>query len=286
MRADASAGRTRTWCASSPRLGSTSPDGPSDAVISSNLLMCTPLAGVDPSAARVRIAPEVGMTSPDPDVPNPVMGLVLLVVVLGAATVFGLWRQRTDGRMRAVAHAGIDHGAGDSERESTGGGSLPGALSGSSRTPSGRSDEASHSLADVTDSSTEVALDADDVSEPLVVGGAELGPTDHLLMPAANVLTAPDVGSELGERATLVQFSSAFCQPCRVTRAVLADVAQTVPGVTHVEIDAESHLDLVRRVDVTRTPTVLVLDSAGRIRTRAVGAPRPRDVLGALDAIL
>ena len=54
---------------------------------------------------------------------------------------------------------------------------------------------------------------------------------------------------------------------------------------THVEIDAESHLDLVRRLDVTRTPTVLVLDSAGRIRKRATGAPRRADVIAALGEI-
>ena len=36
-----------------------------------------------------------------------------------------------------------------------------------------------------------------------------------------------------------------------------------VPGVTHVEIDAEHHLDLVRRVGVLRTPTTLVLDARG-----------------------
>ena len=35
----------------------------------------------------------------------------------------------------------------------------------------------------------------------------------------------------LGERATLVQFSSAFCAPCRAARVVLSDVAATVPGV-------------------------------------------------------
>src|SRR3954447_12446278 len=42
-------------------------------------------------------------------------------------------------------------------------------------------------------------------------------------------------GLEPGERATLVQFSSAFCAPCRTTRGLLADVAETVPGVRHVE---------------------------------------------------
>lgn len=89
-------------------------------------------------------------------------------------------------------------------------------------------------------------------------------------------------GRALGERATLVQFSSAFCQPCRVTRLVLGDVAGTVDGVVHVEIDAESHLDLVRRLGIVRTPTTLVLDAAGQIVRRATGAPRRADVLAAL----
>ena len=91
---------------------------------------------------------------------------------------------------------------------------------------------------------------------------------------------------ERGERATLLQFSSAFCAPCRATRRILADVSSTVPGVTHVEVDAEEHLDLVRRLGVLRTPTTLVLDAAGREITRASGAPRPAQVLAALDGVV
>ena len=91
-----------------------------------------------------------------------------------------------------------------------------------------------------------------------------------------------DLGADLGERATLVQFSSAFCQPCRATRRILNDVSRDVAGVAHVEIDAESHLDLVRRLDVRRTPTVLVLDAEGRIVRRASGQPRRVDVIAAL----
>jgi thiol-disulfide isomerase/thioredoxin len=95
-------------------------------------------------------------------------------------------------------------------------------------------------------------------------------------------VTAADLGAPLGERATLVQFSTAFCQPCRPTRRVLADVAAMVDGVTHVDVDAESHLDLVRRLDVLRTPTTLVLDGTGRVVRRAVGVPRKADVVAAL----
>jgi thiol-disulfide isomerase/thioredoxin len=96
------------------------------------------------------------------------------------------------------------------------------------------------------------------------------------------MLKASDLGSALGERATLVQFSTAFCQPCRAARVTLGEVSAMVDGVAHVEIDAESHLDLVRRLDIMRTPTVLILDAAGRVVQRASGAPRKAEVLAAL----
>ncbi|MFI6763902.1 TlpA family protein disulfide reductase [Streptomyces sp. NPDC050355] len=95
-------------------------------------------------------------------------------------------------------------------------------------------------------------------------------------------LGAAAIGRELGERATLLQFSSAFCQPCRATRRTLAEVADMVEGVAHVEIDAEAHLDLVRELNVLRTPTVLVLDADGAIVRRASGQPRRADVIAAL----
>ncbi len=98
-------------------------------------------------------------------------------------------------------------------------------------------------------------------------------------------LDADDLGVPLGSRATLVHFSSAFCAPCRATRRVLADVAALVDGVTQVDIDAESHLDLVRRVGISRTPTTLVLGPDGRIVVRATGLPRKADVLAVLGTL-
>ena len=87
-------------------------------------------------------------------------------------------------------------------------------------------------------------------------------------------LSAAELGAALGDRATLVQFSSAFCAPCRATRALLSDVASRLGDVEFVEIDAESHLDLVRQLDVMRTPTVFVLNRRGDIVRRASGQPR------------
>lgn len=110
-------------------------------------------------------------------------------------------------------------------------------------------------------------------------GGAMAAETD-----GSTVLGAQDIGAGLGERATLVQFSSAFCQPCRATRRVLEEVSGMVAGVAHVEIDAEAHLDLVRRLNIMRTPTVLVLDARGAVVRRASGRPRKADVIAAIGA--
>lgn len=93
------------------------------------------------------------------------------------------------------------------------------------------------------------------------------------------------LGSELGARATLVQFSSAFCTPCRMTRTLITDVITDMPDVRHIDIDAESHLDLVRRLDIKSTPTTLFLDSSGIERGRAIGAPKRNELIEAITAL-
>lgn len=83
---------------------------------------------------------------------------------------------------------------------------------------------------------------------------------------------------------TVVQFSTAFCGPCRATRARLRRLQATRPGLVHVEVDAESHLDAVRALGVDRTPTLLYLDRAGRLVGRSSGAPRPAELAAVVDA--
>jgi len=95
-------------------------------------------------------------------------------------------------------------------------------------------------------------------------------------------LTEGDLGQPLGTRATLLQFSSAFCAPCRATRQLLSDVAGRSDGVAHVEIDVTTRMDLARRLDIRRTPTVLVLGPRGQVTRRASGLPRRADVVAAL----
>ena len=153
-------------------------------------------------------------------------GALVLVVVLGAATGFGLWFRAREGRIQEEPQPmPVD--------------ALPAELE--------AADRAHH-------------------------GG--------------EVLTAAQLGADLGERATMVQFSTSFCQPCRATRLILRDVAETIPGVAHVEVDAEANLDLVRGLGIRRTPTVLILDGSGAIRKRAVGQPRKSDLVAVVAAVV
>lgn len=101
---------------------------------------------------------------------------------------------------------------------------------------------------------------------------------------------APDpllatLGVQPGQ-VTLLQFSSAFCAPCRATRVVLAEAARVTTGVSHVEVDAESHLDAVRALDIWKTPTVLIVDADGRVAGRAQGTPTRAQVLAAVAPLL
>ena len=98
-------------------------------------------------------------------------------------------------------------------------------------------------------------------------------------------LDAEAIGGEFGATATLLQFSSTACAPCRATRVLLSAITADQPDLAHVEVDAETRLDLVEDLDITRTPTVLILDNTGTIRHRIVGAPRRPDLLRALDTI-
>ena len=115
------------------------------------------------------------------------------------------------------------------------------------------------------------------------VHGADPSPAAEPESPApASVLEGTPWADDLGERATLLQFSSAFCAPCRAARRTLGDVAAATPGVVHIEVDAEHHLDVVRRLGIMRTPTTLVLSGQGIEVTRASGAPTREQVLAAL----
>jgi len=83
---------------------------------------------------------------------------------------------------------------------------------------------------------------------------------------------------------TIVQFSTAFCAPCRATKARLEQLQASRPDLAVVHVDAESHLDEVRELDVRRTPTLFYLDRDGRLIGRSSGAPAPAELTALVDA--
>ncbi|XVV14525.1 TlpA family protein disulfide reductase [Actinoplanes sp. CA-131856] len=183
------------------------------------------------------------------------IGVVVVGAVLLIGVVVGLWRRRTEGRFRDVAPAGL--------RPEVGGRLALAETGGVSGAPERR-----------------VVPDA---KEPGVIEETSAGPS------ADGARLDPELLRELGveaAQATLLQFSSAFCAPCRAVRRVSSEVAAMVPGVRHVEVDAESHLEAVRALGIWRTPTLLVLDAEGRITKRATGVPGKPQLIAALGAVL
>jgi Thioredoxin len=103
---------------------------------------------------------------------------------------------------------------------------------------------------------------------------------------AADALTAEELGAPLGLQATLVQFSTQVCAYCGPTRELLTEVAGERDGVEFIEVDAAERMDLTRRLHVLATPTVLVLDPAGAIASRASGPVRRADLEAAMGQVL
>ena len=102
---------------------------------------------------------------------------------------------------------------------------------------------------------------------------------------AVEALTSTDLSRELGARGTFVQFSSATCATCPQVRRVLTELVAAQPGVVHVDLQSEDHMDLVRRHSIFRTPTVLLLTPDGGIHSRTSGPLTPARALAALDEL-
>ena len=94
-----------------------------------------------------------------------------------------------------------------------------------------------------------------------------------------------EFGGKYGSRLTILQFSTTFCSECRTAKAIVKDVVKDSKDITYVEVDAESNLDLVRRVDIRSTPTTIFLDSEGFEVARAKGAPKRDQLIKAIKAI-
>jgi thiol-disulfide isomerase/thioredoxin len=87
-------------------------------------------------------------------------------------------------------------------------------------------------------------------------------------------------------QVTFLQFSSEFCQPCRVTSKVLEDVTNSFPAICHIELDVVEHMDLVKTYGISRTPTTLIIDKAGTVHFRANGVPKKAELTAAVTDLV
>jgi thiol-disulfide isomerase/thioredoxin len=189
-------------------------------------------------------------------------GLIVAAAVLVSGAAVGVWRRRTDGRLRRAG---------------------PGRPAARATAAAGGERLRDVATSAVEDSAPDGSVLISGVSRP---GGEDRGVADPSAAGErinAELLAALGVESA---QATLLQFSSAFCAPCRAVRRVSSEVAALLPGVRHVEVDAESHLDAVRALGIWRTPTLLVLDGDGRVAKRATGVPAKPQLIAVLGEIL
>lgn len=87
-------------------------------------------------------------------------------------------------------------------------------------------------------------------------------------------------------QVTFLQFSSEFCQPCRVTNKVLEEVTNSFPAICHIELDVVEHMDLVKTYGITRTPTTLIIDKEGTVHFRATGVPKKSELISAVTELV
>ena len=98
-------------------------------------------------------------------------------------------------------------------------------------------------------------------------------------------ISEAEFAGSYGSRVTILQFSTTFCSQCRAAKSLISDVVKDQSDISYLEIDAESNLALVRKVDVRSTPTTIFLDKGGYEIARATGAPK-RDQLQKVIASL
>lgn len=91
---------------------------------------------------------------------------------------------------------------------------------------------------------------------------------------SAEVIDPRRLGADgLGEEATLLQFSTEMCARCPGVHRMLSEVADARDGVRHLDVDLTHRPDIAQHFRVLQTPTTLVLDRRGVVRTRFGGTP-------------
>jgi len=100
-----------------------------------------------------------------------------------------------------------------------------------------------------------------------------------------NFISKNEIGVELGIRVTIVQFSSAFCSPCKATAAIIKNLVKDLDDVVYVQIQSEQNIPLIEKFDIRSTPTVIFFNGMGMEVGRAMGTPTNDQVLASIASV-
>jgi len=90
---------------------------------------------------------------------------------------------------------------------------------------------------------------------------------------------------QLGKSATLLQFSTAFCSPCKATAQIISHLVSDMDDVVYIQVASEENLKLVEKFDIKTTPTVIFFNRDGIEVGRAAGIPTKEQVMISINAV-
>lgn len=74
-------------------------------------------------------------------------------------------------------------------------------------------------------------------------------------------------------------YTSAFCEPCMQTRAIVAEAVRLVPDAVVTELDVAFNMEAAEAENIRSTPTMIVRSADGTEVFRAAGVPTLAQVL-------
>ncbi|MCD7859326.1 MAG: thioredoxin [Firmicutes bacterium] len=84
------------------------------------------------------------------------------------------------------------------------------------------------------------------------------------------------------EKPVIVDFSAAWCGPCRMVAPILEEIAETRPDLAVVTVDVDESMELARAYNVASIPLLLGF-RGGKIVGKTIGAVPYDEIVALVD---